>query len=85
MSMPKKDFSQVAFDVVQQATGAIPKRATTAKQDSSAKGGKKGGKTRMEAMTAEERRELALKAANARWATKTSTPEPDGTGVARKG
>jgi len=31
------------------------------------KGGLKGGRARMESLTAEERRELALKAARARW------------------
>ena len=30
--MPKKDFTQVAFDVVQQATGAKPKEAPEPKK-----------------------------------------------------
>lgn len=34
------------------------------------RGGKKGGKTRTESMTPEERKELAKKAAEARWAKK---------------
>ena len=34
------------------------------------KGGLKGGRARMDSMTAEERRELAAKAAKARWSAK---------------
>lgn len=34
------------------------------------RGGKKGGKRRLETMTTEERSAVALKAANARWAKK---------------
>lgn len=65
--MPKKDFTQIAFDVVQQATGEAPKAALTPKQDAGRKGGLKGGASRMAKMTDEEKRELALKAAGARW------------------
>lgn len=65
--MPKKDFTQVAFSVVQQATGEEPKPTRTAHQEASSKGGLKGGATRMAQMSQEERRELALKAAGARW------------------
>lgn len=81
--MPKKDFTQVAFDVVQQATGEAPKPpAKTAKQVAGAKGGKKGGHSRMTSMTEEERRELALKAAGARWSK--NAPGPDGTGARKR-
>lgn len=66
--MPKKDFSQVAFDVVQQATGEKPKPpAKTARQVNSSKGGLKGGAKRMAELSEEERSELAKKAAKARW------------------
>lgn len=66
--MPKKDFTQVAFDVVQQATGEAPKPAPdTARQENSRKGGLKGGAARMDTMTPEQRSELAKKAAEARW------------------
>lgn len=66
--MPKKDFSQIAFSVVQQATGEAPKPAPkTPRQEAGRKGGLKGGAKRMENLTDEERKELALKAANARW------------------
>lgn len=65
--MPKEDFTQVAFDVVQQATGEKPKPETTPRQENSRKGGSKGGASRMARLTDEERSELAKKAAAARW------------------
>lgn len=65
--MPKKDFTQVAFDVVQQATGEKAKPVTTPRQENSRKGGLKGGAKRMAELTEEERSELAKKAADARW------------------
>jgi hypothetical protein len=72
----KRDFSQVALDVVRQATGELPKPAPmTAKQEAGRKGGTKGGSTRMEQLTPDERRELALKAAGARW-NKEKAPVP---------
>jgi hypothetical protein len=66
--MPKKDFTQVAFSVVQQATGEEPKpAAATPRQEASRKGGLKGGKGRMADLSDTERSELAKKAAQARW------------------
>lgn len=65
--MPKKDFTQVAFDVVQQATGERPKPVTTPRQENSRKGGLKGGAKRMAELSDQERSELAKKAAKARW------------------
>lgn len=65
--MPKKDFSQIAFSVVQQATGDEPKPKTTARQENSRKGGLKGGATRMSLLSEDERKALAVKAASARW------------------
>jgi hypothetical protein len=79
--MPKKDFSQIAFAVVQQATGEAPKLTTSPKQEAGRKGGLKGGAKRMDSMTAEQRKELALKAAGARW-SKTA-PSPNGTGAGK--
>ncbi len=65
---PRKDFTQVAFGVFQQATGEVaPKPDLTGKKAMSRKGGLKGGKTRMETLTEEQRTELATKAARARW------------------
>lgn len=81
--MPKKDFSQVAFDVVQQATGEKPKPpAKTAKQEAGRKGGLKGGAARMADMTEEQRRELALKAAGARW--NKNAPDSDASGARKR-
>lgn len=65
--MPKKDFSQIAFNVVQQATGEAPKPVTTARQENSRKGGLKGGAKRMADLTDAERSELAKKGAKGRW------------------
>lgn len=65
--MPKKDFSQVAFDVVQQATGEKPKPVATSRQEASRKGGIKGGARRAEKLTPEQRAEIARIAADARW------------------
>lgn len=79
--MSKKDFTQIALNVVQQATGEKAKPEPTAKQESGRKGGLKGGKTRMAQMTDEEKRELALKAAGARW----NKNAPDSKSGARKG
>lgn len=67
-SNPRKDFTQVAFNIVQQATGEVePEPELTGKKADSSKGGKKGGKARAEALTPEERSEIAKKAALKRW------------------
>jgi len=77
----RRDFTQVAFAIVQEATGEAPSSKLTGKKADSSKGGKKGGKTRMEQLTEEQRKELAKKAADARWqnaapAVKTSAAKP---------
>lgn len=65
--MPKKDISQLAKFIVDQAVGDIPKPAPlTAKQLAGRKGGQKGGKSRMDAMTDEQKTALALKGVEAR-------------------
>lgn len=81
-TMPRKDFSQVALDVVRQATGEQPKPAPSPKKEASRKGGLKGGSKRMADMTPEQRKELALKAAGARWSK--SAPSPSGTGARKR-
>ena len=68
----ESDFAITAFRVVQEATGQIePKTKKTRKEyDYKAlghKGGLKGGKARAEKLTAEQRKEIAQKAAQARW------------------
>jgi hypothetical protein len=69
---PRKDFTQTAFNVFQQATGEIeaPDEELTGKKADSQKGGLKGGKARAEKLTPEERSEIAKKAAKARWENK---------------
>ena len=65
MSTPtskRRDFTQVAFSVVQQATGeAEPTPELTSKKADSRKGGLKGGKARAESLTPEQRSEIAKK------------------------
>jgi hypothetical protein len=64
----RKDFTQVAFSVAQQATGeAAPKPGLTKAQESGKKGGKIGGVKRAKKLTAEERSEIAKQAADKRW------------------
>ncbi|MFZ2302404.1 MAG: histone H1 [Gallionella sp.] len=68
MNTSRKDFTQVAFRVVQIATGeSEPDKPLSGKKADSSKGGKKGGKARAEKLTPEERSEIAKKAAEARW------------------
>jgi hypothetical protein len=64
--MAKKDFTQVAFAVVQQATGAVPKAAPSKRQVAGRKGGLKGGKVRMDALTDMQRTALAMRGVTAR-------------------
>lgn len=78
--MPRKkkrdhDFAVTAFRVVQEATGQKESQAESTKiKTFDAKalgrlGGLKGGKARAEKLTAEQRKEIAKKAAKARWST----------------
>jgi hypothetical protein len=69
---PRKDFTQVAFGVVQRATGEAPPEPEIdpkkkAAIESGRKGGQKGGASRAKKLTAEERSDIAKKAATARW------------------
>lgn len=65
---PKKDFTQVAHAVFQQAVGEVPRPAPlTVRQESGRKGGLKGGASRAVALTPEQRSEIARIAAQARW------------------
>jgi hypothetical protein len=65
--MARKDFTQIAFDVVQQATGAVVKPPESEKVKASRKGGLKGGESRAASLTPKQRSEIAKKAAAARW------------------
>ncbi len=59
------DLNQMAYRVMRHATK--PQEPETPAQVSGRKGGQKGGKARAEKLTAEERSEIARKAAEARW------------------
>jgi len=84
MARKKKahDFSVTAFRVVQEATGQIEPESTEAETELiegknphavalGRLGGLKGGKARFEKLTPEQRKEIAQKAAQARWKPKT--------------
>ena len=73
--MPKRlsrDINESAFQMVRRSTGtdAAPKQSEISRVMSAMgrKGGKIGGKRRMQTMSAEERSAVAAKAANTRWA-----------------
>lgn len=66
------DPNQVAFRIVQQATGQMPKEQPEPVEESprvtmGRVGGLKGGKARAEKLTPERRKEIAAKAAKKRW------------------
>lgn len=61
------DFAVTAFRVVQEATGQPKFDAKILGR----KGGLKGGRARAEKLTPEQRREIARKAAQARWSGST--------------
>jgi hypothetical protein len=66
-----KDANELAFSVVQQATGQAPKPEQKAKNPAAVTlgrlGGLKGGKARAESLTPAKRKAIAKKAAAARW------------------
>jgi hypothetical protein len=81
--MPKRvkktremDVNELAYEMVRRLSGGPPQDAPTATKDEVSrvmsvlgrKGGRVGGKRRMETMTPEQRSAIALKAARARWA-----------------
>ena len=66
-AMAKKDFTQVAFAVVQRATGEVVAPAPSKKQESARKAGLVGGPARAAKLTAEQRAEIAKVAATTRW------------------
>ena len=64
-----RDINQLAAQIVAEAVGDIdPERLPdNPLSERGRKGGLNGGKARAEKLTAEERKEIAEKAANARW------------------
>ena len=72
-----RDPNQLGKLIVDIATGEVEDTPEGTGKDPAAvalgrKGGLKGGKARAESMTADERRDAARKAAQARWANKKS-------------
>lgn len=69
-SAPKRDFMQVGRAIVEQAIGeqmdGSPLEPVTPKSKRSA-GGKKGGPARAKSLSADQRRKIAVKAAQVRW------------------
>jgi hypothetical protein len=83
--MPKRKRNTPKLDTVQNARRVILESVETTEtieltivqqdmREMGAKGGKIGGKRRLETMTDEQRRRSARKAANARWAKAKKTP-----------
>lgn len=71
-STGRKDLSQLAKSIVDQATGEAPIEPEKPEKNKAAQelgrlGGLKGGKARAKKLTAEERSEIARKAAKVRW------------------
>lgn len=66
-----KDANQLAYDIVQQATGQVEKPKVPDKNPAAVTlgrlGGLKGGKARAEKLSAKKRSEIARKAAEKRW------------------
>ncbi|HWY49556.1 MAG TPA: hypothetical protein VNX70_19365 [Bryobacteraceae bacterium] len=67
-----RDPNELAFSIVQQATGQAPKQEPPPAKNPAAVslgrlGGLKGGKARASRLTAAQRKEIAKKAAKARW------------------
>jgi len=74
--MPKRsskprDLNRLASAIVQEATGEAPEEPPSDKNPHAVAlgrlGGKKGGPARAKKLTAEQRREIAQKAAEGRW------------------
>ena len=68
----KKDLNELAYSIVQKLTGQAPDEELERKKNPAAValgrlGGLKGGKARARKLTAEQRKELAVRAAKARW------------------
>jgi hypothetical protein len=64
----RQDFAQVAFRVVQEATGAAERTPPPKEKDPAAVAlGAKGGAARAKGMSKKKRSEAAKKAAQARW------------------
>jgi hypothetical protein len=85
MAMPKRKRTNTKLDSVQNARRVVLESIESTETEQltivqqvmrqmGAKGGKVGGKRRLETMTDEQRRRSARKAAKARWAKAKKTP-----------
>ena len=67
----RKDANQLAYNIVQQATGQVEKPEERQKNPAAVTlgrlGGLKGGKARAEKLSAAKRKAIAKKAAQVRW------------------
>lgn len=69
----RPDVAETAYRVMLEATGQAPKTVPGEREKNpdavkrGAKGGKKGGNARARKLTAEQREEIAILAAEARW------------------
>lgn len=63
------DLNKMAARIVGQATDEAPRQAETQHVKAGRKGGQLGGKARAGKLSAEQRSEIARKAARARWST----------------
>ena len=70
-----EDVNEIAFRVMQEATGDVPAEEASGKNPAAVAlgrlGGLKGGKARAAKMTPEQRSEIARNAAEARWNKKS--------------
>jgi hypothetical protein len=73
----KKDVNQIAAEILAAAIGELPEETAKGKKNPAAValgrlGGQKGGKARADALSPAKRKQIAKKAAAARWAVKSS-------------
>ncbi|HTV59274.1 MAG TPA: histone H1 [Verrucomicrobiae bacterium] len=79
---PEEDVNQLAYRLVHESTAEPPALSPTKEeisrfmQEMGRKGGKIGGKRRLETMTPEERSRVALKAAQSRWKKHQKATQP---------
>jgi hypothetical protein len=73
-------MNELAFRLVQQITGQVPKtldpELSSERAKAGRKGGLKGGKARAELLSPEERSRIAKKAASTRWGKQSGGETP---------
>ena len=66
--MSRKDVNELAFSIVQQAIGEMPReKERSPYQERAAEHGRKGAAARKNALSSKRRKEIARKAAAVRW------------------